>query len=194
MTLCWNTRRSNRSPIWHREGGGISTVMDTAEPEGADQLLSASGGALQRSLFFPVYRNDFNTDEREIAVYMDGEKALGWWHRNVARAQYSIQGWRREKIYPDLIFAMQRDPIGQGGNRLIVLEMKGDYLAGNLDTAYKQAVLGLRRDSFAFENVSRVGELELLTDDGTTVECDLVLMSEWKTQLPNEYFSPEHPV
>jgi len=24
MTLCWNTRRSNRSPIWHREGGGIS--------------------------------------------------------------------------------------------------------------------------------------------------------------------------
>jgi type III restriction enzyme len=168
--------------------------MDTAEPEGADQLLSASGGALQRSLFFPVYRNDFNTDEREIAVYMDGEKALGWWHRNVARAQYSIQGWRREKIYPDLIFAMQRDPIGQGGNRLIVLEMKGDYLAGNLDTAYKQAVLGLRRDSFAFENVSRVGELELLTDDGTTVECDLVLMSEWKTQLPNEYFSPEHPV
>ena len=89
---------------------------------------------------------------------------------------------------------MQRDPIGQGGNRLIVLEMKGDYLAGNLDTAYKQAVLGLMRDSFAFENVSRVGELELLTDDGTTVECDLVLMSEWKTQLPNEYFSPEHPV
>jgi hypothetical protein len=30
------------------------------------------------------------------------------------------------------------------------------------------------------EHVSRVGELELLSDDGTTVECDLVLMSEWK--------------
>jgi type III restriction enzyme len=164
-------------------------VMDTAEPEGADQLLNASGGALQRSLFFPVYRNDFNTDEREIAVYMDGEKALGWWHRNVARAQYSIQGWRREKIYPDFIFAMQRDPIGRGGNRLIVMEMKGDYLAGNLDTTYKQALLRLMSESYSFEHVSRVGELELLTDDGTTVECDLVLMSEWKTRLPNEYFS-----
>ena len=125
---------------------------------------------------------------------MDGEKALRWWHRNVARAQFSIQGWRREKIYPDFIFAMRHDPTSRGGNRLIVLEMKGDYLAGNLDTRYKQALLGLMSDSFAFEHVSRLGELELLADDGTTVECDLVLMSEWKTRLPNEYFTLEHPV
>ena len=165
-------------------------LMETAEPEGADQLLSASGGPLQKSLFAPVYVNDYsNRDERDIAVYMDGEKALCWWHRNVARAQYSIQGWRRERIYPDFIFAMRRAAGQKVGNRLVVLEMKGDHLAGNLDTTYKQAVLHLMSESFSFEHVARVGELELLVDDGTMVECDLVLMSEWKTLLPSRYFS-----
>lgn len=29
-----------------------------------------------------------------------------------------------------------------------------------------------------------VGELELVVEDGTRIECDLVLMTEWKTKLP----------
>lgn len=29
-----------------------------------------------------------------------------------------------------------------------------------------------------------LGELELVVEDGTTVECDLVLMPDWKTRLP----------
>jgi type III restriction enzyme len=120
---------------------------------------------------------------------MDGEEALCWWHRNVARAQYAIQGWRRARIYPDFIFAMRANPDGSGSKRLVVLEMKGDHLAGNLDTTYKQAVLSLMTESFRLEHVHRVGELELVIDERTTVECDLVLMSDWKTRLPNEYFS-----
>jgi hypothetical protein len=40
-------------------------------------------------------------------------------------------------------------------------------------------------DAFALEHVARVGSLELLVEDGTTVECDLVLMPEWQTRLPN---------
>ncbi|MBL8491001.1 MAG: hypothetical protein JNM82_09500, partial [Rhodocyclaceae bacterium] len=38
--------------------------------------------------------------------------------------------------------------------------------------------------AFSIEKVERVGELELVVEDGTTVECDLVLMPEWKTRLP----------
>lgn len=174
-----------------RRNWQLPWVTGTMEPEGADQLLNRSGGALGRSLFAPIYRNDFsNKDERDIAVYMDGEKALCWWHRNVARAQYSIQGWRRARIYPDFIFAMQPNAEnGTARKRLVVLEMKGDQLAGNLDTTYKQTLLRLMSDAFAIERVTRVGELELVIEDGTTVDCDLVLMSDWKTRLPNEYFS-----
>lgn len=150
---------------------------ETFEPPTAEKL------AVEKSLFHPIYRGDFSSqDEREIAVYLDGENALKWWHRNVARSHYSVQGWRREKVYPDFIFAVQHN---QKDSRLVVLEMKGKHLAGNDDTEYKKAVLDLMSDAFAIEHVERVGELELVVEDGTTVECDLVLMPEWKTRLPH---------
>lgn len=157
-------------------------VAETFEPEGAEQLIGNNGGSLDKSLFSPIYKGDFSSqDEREIAVYLDGDSALRWWHRNVARSHYAVQGWRREKIYPDFIFAVQH---GEVGSKLVVLEMKGQHLAGNTDTTYKQSVLRLMSDAFDMENAPRVGELELVVEDGTTVECDLVLMPEWKVRLP----------
>ena len=155
---------------------------ETYEPEGADQLVGNTGESLARSLFSPIYKGDFSSqDERDIAVYLDSEKTLKWWHRNVARSHYSVQGWRREKIYPDFIFAVEQE---EGHQRVVVLEMKGKHLAGNDDTDYKKAVLALMSNAFAVQHVERVGELELLSQDGTTVECDLVLMPDWKTDLP----------
>lgn len=155
---------------------------ETYEPDGADQLLRASGEALGKSLFSPIYKGDFSSqDERDIAVYLDADQALQWWHRNVARSHYAVQGWRREKVYPDFIFAVQHDA---GASRVVVLEMKGIHLAGNDDTQYKKAVLQLMSSAFDIEQGERVGELELVVEGQTSVECDLVLMSDWKTDLP----------
>lgn len=160
---------------------------ETYEPEGADQLVGSDGQALQKSLFAPLYRGDFSSqDERDIAVYLDGDQALTWWHRNVARSHYAISGWRREKVYPDFIFAVQHD---NADNRIVVLEVKGQHLAGNDDTEYKKAVLRLMTESFGVENVTRVGEMELVDTNGVAVACDLVLMPNWKTRLP-EFLSP----
>jgi type III restriction enzyme len=156
---------------------------DTGEPETARQLVSRTGGPLERSLFAPLYEGDFSSqDERDIAVYLDGEQALQWWHRNVARTQFSLQGWRREKVYPDFIFAVQRD---QGSARVVVLEMKGQHLAGNDDTEYKRKVLQLASQSFTWDTSLPAGVLEMVVQPGgDTVECDLVLMTEWHTRLP----------
>lgn len=155
---------------------------ETFEPEGAEQLIGKGGGALERGLFSPIYKGDFSSgDERDIAVYLDGESALTWWHRNVARNHYSVQGWRREKVYPDFIFALQH---GDKNDRFVVLEMKGEHLAGNDDTIYKDKVLRLMTESFAVDKSARVGELELVIDNKTAVECGLVLMKDWKTRLP----------
>ncbi|MDP2784113.1 MAG: DEAD/DEAH box helicase family protein [Sulfurimicrobium sp.] len=155
---------------------------ETFEPEGAGQLSGKDGEALRKSLFSPIFNGDFSSqDEREIAVYLDGDSALKWWHRNVARSHYAVQGWRREKIYPDFIFAVQHDATD---SKLVVLEMKGQHLAGNPDTIYKQSVLQLMSDAFAVGQAPSVGELELVVEDGTRIECDLVLMTEWKTRLP----------
>ena len=157
-------------------------TAETFEPEGAEQLNGRDGGALDKSLFSPLYKGDFSSqDERDIAVYLDGDKALTWWHRNVARSHYAVQGWRREKIYPDFIFAVRH---GEYASKLVVLEMKGKHLAGNDDTEYKKAVLHLMSNSFAAEQTLHVGELDLVGDNGIDVECDLVLIPEWKSRLP----------
>lgn len=156
-------------------------TVETTEPETARQLLSRTGGPLEKSLFAPVYENELNSDEREVAVYLDGEKALTWWHRNVARTQYGIQGWKNAKIYPDFIFAVQKE----GEAKLItILETKGDQL-DNLDTAYKRDVLDFLSDNFAWDSVTPAGELELVQNTGEVVKGKLVLMSEWKATLPN---------
>lgn len=161
--------------------------IETTEPEDARQLLSRTGGPLEKSLFAPVYENDLNADERDVAVYLDGEEALIWWHRNVARTQYGIQGWKKAKIYPDFIFAVQ----GEGeAKRITVLETKGDQL-DNLDTAYKRDVLAFLSDHFAWDECTSAGELALVQNDGETVECTLILISEWRTRLP-QYLAPSN--
>jgi type III restriction enzyme len=156
-------------------------TVETMEPEGARQLVNKNGGALEKSLFSPVYENELNPDERDVAVYLDGEKALTWWHRNVARTQYGIQGWRKAKIYPDFIFAVRHN--GETA-KITVLETKGDQL-DNLDTAYKRDVLDFLSGHFRWDETAPVGELELVKSKGETVRATLVLMSEWKTKLPD---------
>lgn len=154
----------------------------TYEPEGAPQLTGRTGGPLEKSLFSPIYRGDFSSQpEREVAVYLDEQHALQWWHRNVARSDYSLQGWRREKVYPDLIFAVQRDATGK---RVVALEMKGEHLSGNDKTEYIRTLLRLLSNHYAFE---RVGGLELVEADDVRMQADLVLMDDWRTRIPNEF-------
>ena len=162
--------------------------VETTESVNARQLLSNTGGPLEKSLFAPVYENELNGEEREVAIYLDGDKALAWWHRNVARVQYGIQGWKKAKIYPDFIFAVQSD--GEA-KRITVLETKGDQL-DNLDTAYKRAALAFLSDSFAWDEHTPAGELELIQNNGETVQCTLILMSEWRAKLP-AYLSEDAP-
>jgi type III restriction enzyme len=155
--------------------------IETSEPEGARQVLNKSGGALVKSLFAPVYENELNKDEQAVAGYLDAEPTLEWWHRNVAKRQYGLQGWKRAKVYPDFLFAVQRQ---DKGDRIVVLETKGDQL-DNLDTAYKRDLLNHLSANFAWDKTQAAGTLELQAENGETVECALVLMSEWRAELPN---------
>ena len=162
---------------WH-----IPKTMETNRAENSPKLLRKSGDPVEKSLFAPVYQLDFNNDEADVACYLDEEKALVWWHRNVAKSgQYFVQGWRKNKVYPDFIFAVARTDSSQ---KFVVIETKGDQLEGNLDTNYKRKLLDVVNERYAFENVKKAGELELVLDDKTTVSCELILMSEWATKLP----------
>lgn len=158
----------------------MPATMETTEPEDARQFLSKTGGPLEKSVFTPVYEAELNKDERDVAVYLDGEGALSWWRRNVARSQYGIQGWKQAKFYPDFIFAVQTEG---DAKKITALETKGDQL-DNHDTAYKRDVLAFLSGHFAWDDATPAGELELIQNNGETVQGTLMLMSEWKAKLP----------
>lgn len=158
----------------------------TDRPMDSPQLVRASDGmAVEKSVFTPVYRTDFNNDEAEFACYLDEQQALKWWHRNVARGDnYCLQGWRKHRVYPDFLFALQQS---DSRSRLIVWEMKGDQLEGNLDTVYKRKLLRMMNSAFTEGHTTTAGKLDLVLRDQTVVSCDLVLMSEWKVKAPGEF-------
>jgi type III restriction enzyme len=83
-------------------------------------------------------------------------------------------------VYPDFIFAHQKAGKKQ---RIVVWETKGDQLEGNLDSEYKRKLLDTMTQCFKAEEVVRAGELELVSEDGTTVICEMVLMSDWKAGI-----------
>src|SRR5690606_35073277 len=61
-------------------------TIETSEPDGARILAGKDGSPLEKSLFSPVYENELNKDERVVAVHLDAEPVLAWWHRNAARS------------------------------------------------------------------------------------------------------------
>jgi len=153
----------------------------TTAPENAPQVPSKTGGALERSLFLPVYASDLNDDERQVAVYLDAEAVIKWWHRNgTDRGSYALRGWRCGNVYPDFVFASLRD---DAGDRLVAMESKGDQLAGNLDTEYKRQLLDALSKAFGREAVPNDGELPLAARQ-LEFDAAVVLFSEMNTRLP----------
>jgi type III restriction enzyme len=163
-----------------REPWKMPAEIETNREENAMQLPRNSGGSLERSLFSPVYYDDLNSDERAFACYLDEKNALRWWHKNVAKSGYGLQGWKKNRVYPDFIFARERT---EKADRLFIWEMKGLQLEGNLDTEYKRKLLRLLSEHYRAEGGVKAGTLQLVGQAGEAIECDLVLMDEWKTEL-----------
>ncbi|GAB4216817.1 MAG: hypothetical protein Fur007_17610 [Rhodoferax sp.] len=153
---------------------------------GKPQPMARDDGQLiEKSLFEPVITALVDsTLERDVACYLDSQAALQWWHRNVAKAQYGLQGWKRNKVYPDFVFAR----VGVAGeSKIVVLETKGLHLAGADDTVYKQALLARLTQAFADASLERVGALELV-GQAQSVQCDLVFDADWAGTLNARQF------
>ncbi|MDP2371842.1 DEAD/DEAH box helicase family protein [Rhodoferax sp.] len=148
-------------------------------------LVREDAKLVEKSLFEPALTALTDSGlERDVACYLDSQAALQWWHRNVARAQYGLQGWKRHKVYPDFVFARVS---GEGAARLVVLETKGLHLAGSSDTDYKQTLLKRLSDAYADQSLARAGEVELV-GEGQSLTCDLVFDQAWRSTLDSRYF------
>lgn len=102
---------------------------------GEQRIYCTDGELLQKSLFEFMSQDDFNETEREVALYLEDQEKLLFWYRNMARGDYAIQGWHKQKIYPDFILT--------GNSKIFVVETKGIHLKGSEDTNYKQALFDL---------------------------------------------------
>ncbi len=159
------------------------TIYST-EISQANQLVDANGQLMQKSLFNPIYQTEFNNQEKDVAVYLDGQNTLKWWHRNIAKKHYRLQGWRKNSIYPDFIFSTAN---GDENAKLVVLEMKGDHLSGNEDTKYKDALMKLLTQNYGWDDTHPIGEFELQKGDKIVV-CNLIMFDNWEAELPQTHF------
>jgi hypothetical protein len=101
-------------------------------------LARENNEPLQRSLFDRV-PDELNRYERSVALYLDNHPEVLWWYRNlIGPGSFSIQGYRRNKIYPD--FVVQQGKNKKPSASVIVVESKGKQLKGNEDTKYKRSV------------------------------------------------------
>ena len=149
-------------------------------------LARDDGRPMEKSLLEPALRlPDLNAFEEAFAGYLDQKAALQWWHRNVAKKQVGLQGWRRHKIYPDFIFAVAT---ANGEARTVLIETKGLHLSG-ADTPYKQALLERLTQAYSDERLARAGELSLSGGTQAEVVCDLVFEADWKGTLEHRYFA-----
>ena len=98
-------------------------------------LQGKHGEPIQKSLFEHVYEGGLNNLENDFALYLEGSNSIHWWHRIAARREYSLQGWRRHRVYPDFVACKKID------GTLLILETKGSHLSGNEDTVYKKKLL-----------------------------------------------------
>ena len=103
----------------------------------------------------------------------------------MARAHYGLQGWRRDRVYPDFVFlrtARAGKPV------LVVMETKGAHLK-NEDTDYKKDLLATLTEAYSEARFKRAGELELAADGGPRIVCDLVFDENWKNALNARHFA-----
>ncbi len=137
---------------------------------------------LQLSFFEHIYKEEFkfNDLEKKVAWYLDEDSAIKWWHRIIENQDWSLQGWQKNRIYPDFLVCVKSSRKGHGS--FSILETKGQHLMGNFDTTYKKKLFDLLTE-YSKKSID-AGTVEIQDQKMT---FDLVLQDKWQKTL-NQVF------
>lgn len=154
----------------------IANQLKVMARQNERKLFKESGDKVENGLFELVFEKDLNNLEKDFALYLADGDAVTWWHRMVERKQdaYSLQGWQRNKIYPDFIACMNE-------NRLFVLETKGLQLKGNDDTEYKARLFDLLTDYY--HQPFDIGTIDLKADSNTEMSLHMLMEDDWEEKV-----------
>ena len=153
----------------------LEKTLEVNLSQGARTLTRQHGDALQLSLFEPVYEAEFNNLEKDFALYLDERAAIRWWHRIAAMQGYFLQGWRRDRVYPDFIACLQMP------QRLLIFETKGQQLEGNSDTAYKQRLIATLEE--AYRNSSSYGVMNAAGPHDSAMSFRMLFEKNWRVTV-----------
>ena len=135
-------------------------------------LQGEHASQIQRSLFEPLFEGGFNGLEKDFALYLEKSNAIYWWHRVAARQDYYLQGWRRQRVYPDFVACRKDD------GKLLILETKGIHLKGSDDTGYKKKLLAILEE--AYSTASERGQMKISEPPAT---FRMMFEEKWKGQV-----------
>ncbi len=157
----------------------LAKTLEVEVSEDDRILYRKDGDMLEKCLFDKVYQRDFNTLEKETAWYLDSRDSVYWWHRIAVNQQsYGLQGWQRQRVYPDLLACLHGTD--EGKFRFSVLETKGEHLKGNDDTEYKRKMFDLLT---AHANTAiHAGQLELW-EENQGMSFTLLMEDSWREEL-----------
>jgi len=174
-SICFRLEASNDPKLnWE-----LAETLELDVTEEDQVLRRKYGEDLGKSLFKPVYKKQVNGLEQDVAWYLDGEKAVRWWHRIAVHQDWHLQGWQRSRVYPDFLACLH--DTGDGKIRFTVLETKGIHLKGNDDTEYKKRLFALLTEHS--KTALTVGELKLGLKQ-QQMRFDLLLENDWREKLP----------
>lgn len=149
------------------------------------QLVRNDNTPIQKSLFDYVPEENINDLEKTVAIYLDEQEKLLWWYRNMSRQDYHIQGWKRNKIYPDFLAADKQESKDDYGT-VYILETKGIHLK-NEDTKYKQDVFALCNELGA-----KKAWKELFNEfPEHNFEFQVVFEDEWQNKINQLIVTPQ---
>jgi type III restriction enzyme len=151
------------------------TLVVSLTPE-ARLVTHPHGDPLQLNLFEQVFEAEFNNLETDFALYIDKQSAIEWWHRIAARQGYFLQGWRRDRVYPDFIACVQRSQTGP--QRLCIFETKGQHLEGNNDTTYKQQLIKTLETTY--RNATSHGTMDITAPNNKTMSFRMLFEDSWR--------------
>jgi type III restriction enzyme len=136
---------------------------------------------VQKSLFDAavIVAEDYNKDEKEVALWLDKYEQLFFWMRNYSvKGNYFLQGWKPHKLYPDFISTSRRPDGSFGIDKVFVIESKGMHLVGNEKSKYLE-------DIFAQCNKAQPKHISELGFEMNTkpIKFEVLHLHDWQNKL-----------
>jgi len=151
-------------------------------PTEAKRLTRKDGGQLQLSLFDFVPEDGFNKLEKKVAWCLDTQRRLFFWYRNRARLDYSIQGWRQHRIYPDFVFTGSDKNVREATTDydcVFVVETKGLHLKDSDRTVYTRKLFDICTQQAELRNWNELG----LQMKDKILRFEVLPEDDWKAKL-----------